>query len=85
MKLYYYIEILNKGGEKMTLTEEMSPCSYDKYRITANVFKEGTDRFIFVWKDFDTGKVVMATTYQTTNIKEAYEKFRFDVIKLKTQ
>ena len=57
----------------------MSPCSYDKYRIIANVFKEGIDRFILVWKDFDTGKVIMATTYQTKNIKEAHEKFLKDV------
>lgn len=64
----------------MTLTEEMSPCSYDKYRIIANVFKEkDTNKFIFVWKEFDTGKVVMATTYQKTNIKEARDKFLEDV------
>ncbi len=62
----------------MTLTERLKPFSMDNFEITAEVFKELTDRFIFVMRDLN-GNVITAMTYQTTNREEAQTKFREDV------
>ncbi len=62
----------------MVLCERLKPFSMDNFEITAEVFKELTDRFIFVMRDLN-GNVITAMTYQTTDREDAQTKFRKDV------
>jgi len=50
----------------------------DKFEITAEVFKEPDNRFIFVMRDIN-GNVITAMIYDTTNREEAQTGFRKDV------
>jgi len=50
----------------------------DNFKITAEVFKELDDRYIFVMRDIN-GNVITAMTYKAPDRERAQTEFRKDV------